>query len=211
MTEFENWLKLATRQLSKDSSAQVRREIQEHYELTRDSAIGQGASESEASRLALVALGDPRTANHQYRRVLLTSAEARALRQVRWEAQVVCARPWLTGLLLGLPLIALIAAATFFVIGNTSIARDLLAAGIGMGILFLAPFLPIYTPARGRVFRGVKWIVLTGLLGLAFGSEWLKWSWLLASSLWPMLWIEWTRVSLRRKLPVEQWPKQLYL
>jgi hypothetical protein len=211
MTELQNWLKLATRHLSKDSAAQVRREIQEHYELTRESGIGNGESESEASRLALVALGDPNAANREYCKVLLTSAEARALREVRWEAQVVCARPWMTGLLLGLPLIALIAAATFFVIGNTVLARDLLVAGIGMGILFLAPFLPIYTPLRGRVFRGVKWIVLIGLLGFAFGSEWLRWSWLLASSLWPMLWIEWTRISLRRKLPVEQWPKQLYL
>ena len=80
-----------------------------------------------------------------------------------------------------------------------------------MGVLFLAPFLPIYTRSRGRIFRAVKWIVLTGLLGFAFGSQGLKGSWLIASSIWPMLWIEWTRISLRRKLPIEQWPKQLYL
>jgi hypothetical protein len=211
MTELQNWLKIATRHLSKDSAAQVRREIHEHYELTRDSAVGNGASECEASRLSLIALGEPWAANREYRKVLLTSAEARALREARWEGQAICSRPWLTRLLLGLPLIALIAAATSFVIGNSALAQDLLAGGIGMGILFFAPFLPIYTIARGRVFRVVKWIVMTTLLGFAFGPEWLKSSWLLASCAWPMLWIEWTRVSLRRKLPVEQWPKQLYL
>jgi hypothetical protein len=86
--------------------------------------------------------------------------------------------------------------------------------------LFTAPFLPVYTrPSRGRVFRYVKWVVLLGTLGLAFGTDahswsWLlmlKWSWLLTACLWPLIWIEWTRVSIRRKIPIAQWPRQLYL
>ena len=36
-------------------------------------------------------------------------------------------------------------------------------------------------------------------------------SWLLISCLWLVARIEWTRVSIRRKLPVAEWPKQLYL
>jgi len=52
--------------------------------------------------------------------------------------------------------------------------------------------------------------VLAGTLLLAFGPDALKWSWL-TSCLWPLAWIEWTRISIRRKLPVAQWPKQLYL
>jgi hypothetical protein len=36
-------------------------------------------------------------------------------------------------------------------------------------------------------------------------------SWLLFSSLWIIVWTERTRASIRRKLPVAAWPKQLYL
>jgi hypothetical protein len=57
----------------------------------------------------------------------------------------------------------------------------------------------------------VKCAVLVGMLLLAFGPDAFKWSWLLISCFWPFAWIEWTRMSLRRKLPVAQWPKHLYL
>jgi len=57
----------------------------------------------------------------------------------------------------------------------------------------------------------VKWVVITGMLVVIFGPDTLKMSWLLISCLWPMAWIEWQRVSIRRKLPVAKWPKQLYL
>ena len=48
-------------------------------------------------------------------------------------------------------------------------------------------------------------------LALPFGPNTLKWSWLLISCLWPVFWVEWTRASIRRKLQVADWPKQLYL
>jgi hypothetical protein len=57
----------------------------------------------------------------------------------------------------------------------------------------------------------VKWLAVAGALGLVFGPDWLKWSWLLLSCVWILGWIEWTRISIRRKLPVAEWPKQLYL
>ena len=56
--DLDCWLQQATRSLSKDSTAQVRTEIQEHYQSAR-----------EANRMALIALGDARIANTQYRRV----------------------------------------------------------------------------------------------------------------------------------------------
>jgi len=211
MTRLETWLKKATRDLSAASAAQVRTEIQEHYESAREAAMSGDATADEADRLAVTALGDAKAANRQYRDVLLTSAEARMLREGNWEARAVCSRPWLKWLLLAVPLAALFAAATLFLIGATAGARVLLAGGIGMGLLFAAPFLPVYTPSRGRVCRGLKWVVLVGTLVLALGPDTLKWSWLLISCLWPLAWIEWTRVSIRRKLPVAQWPKQLYL
>jgi hypothetical protein len=79
MTELETWIKQATRHLSAQSVARVRREIQDHYESAREAAIAGGARANEAERSALKALGDARTANCQYRNVLLTSAEARLL------------------------------------------------------------------------------------------------------------------------------------
>jgi hypothetical protein len=170
-----------------------------------------GSTAAEAERLAVIALGNAKAANKQYRRVLLTSAEARVLRESNGEVRAVCSRPLLKWLLLAMPVAALLASAALFFTGAVAVARVLLVGGIGMGILFAGPFLPLYTPSRGRVFRVVKWVVLLGMLGLAFGADALKWSWLLASCLWPMAWIEWTRVSIRRKLPVAQWPKHLYL
>ena len=89
MTGLDSWLKQATRHLSKDSAVQVRTEIEEHYESAREAAISGGATIDGAHRLALTALGNAKTANCQYRHVLLTSAEARMLRDGEWEARVV--------------------------------------------------------------------------------------------------------------------------
>jgi len=209
--ELEAWLQQATRHLSRASTAQVRTEIQEHYESAREAAMSGGSTADEADRSAVNALGNAKAANCRYREVLLTSAEARMLRDAKWEGRAVCSRPWLKWLLLAMPVAALFAAAVLFLAGAVAVARVLLVGGIGMGLLFVAAFLPIYTPSRGRVFRVVKWVVLVSMLGLAFGPDALKWSWLLFSCLWPVAWIEWTHVSIRRKLPVAEWPKALYL
>jgi hypothetical protein len=48
-------------------------------------------------------------------------------------------------------------------------------------------------------------------MGLAFGPAYLEMSWLIATCIWPLAWNEWMQISLRRKLPVAEWPKQLYL
>src|ERR1700758_103163 len=78
---LDSWLNRATRHLSKDSVAQVRAEILEHYESARDAAIGSGATADEADRSAIAALGDAKIANCQYRNVMLTSSEAKLLRE----------------------------------------------------------------------------------------------------------------------------------
>jgi hypothetical protein len=210
-TELQMWLKQATRHLSRDSAAQVRIEIHEHYQASRDAAMGAGSTSEEADRLAIAALGSAKTANRQYRSVLLRSAEASLLREGNWEARAVCSRPWLKTLLATMPAAALLAAAAFSFFGGSDIARILLAGGIVMGFLFSAPFLPLYTPARGRAFRVVKWLALSVVVGVAYQGIALKWSWLIFSGLWPLVWTEWTRFSIRRKLPVAQWPRQLYL
>ena len=214
MVGLDRWLKEVTRSLSKDSAAQVTTEVQEHYESAREAAISGGATAESAERLALAALGDSNAVNRQYRHVLLTSAEARVLRQGNWEAKSFCSRTWLKWAFLALPVALLLTGTAFLLSGAFASARVLLAGGIWMGLLLAAPFLPIYTPSRARLFRGVKWFTLLVLFGMflfAFGPNALRMSWLATSCLWPIAWTEWTRISIRRKLPVAKWPKQLYI
>ena len=208
---LDRWLKQATRCLSSDSAARVVTEIREHYEFTLEAAMAGGATGEQAAEQALTALGDARTANRQYRKVLLTTSEARLLREGNCEARAICARPRLKLLILYLPAIALLTAIALFLAGSVEAARVLLMGGIAMGLLFITPFLPVYTPARSRIFRCVKWMVLPGMPLLALGSGAFGSLWLLIVSLWPLVWVEWTRISIRRKLPVGQWPKHLYL
>lgn len=209
--EFETWLAQATRHLSRDASAQVRIEIREHYDAARENAMERGSNCEEAARVALEALGDARTANRQYRKVLLTAGEARVLREGDWEAKVVCSGTWRKWLMLAIPAGVLLSGIGFAFANKAAVAQVLLVGGIGMSLLCAAMFLPLYTPRRSRVFRVVKWLVMVGILVIAFWPTVLQWSWLLFSCLWPVAWVEWTRGSIRRKLPVEKWPKQLYL
>ena len=211
MTGLESWLSQATRHLAQESAAQVRSEIQEHFQSAQDATMTGGATADEAYRIALSALGDAKTANCQYRQVLLTSGEARMLRDGNSEARALCARPRLKQVALAAPVAAIAVAIVLFFAGQAAVARDLFIVGIGMSPLFGALVLPIYTPSRGRVFRRVKWVAMTGALVLLFGWEAFHWSWLLISCLWPLAWTEWTRASIRRKLPVAAWPRQLYL
>jgi hypothetical protein len=211
MTRLDSWLKQATRRLSRDSAEQVRAEIREHYESAREAAMSGGATADAADQQAVAALGDASTANCQYRNVLLTGAEARLLRQGNWEARAICSRVWLKWILVAVPVAALIAATVFLLTGAVETARMLLVVGLGMGILFAAPMFPVYTPSRSRVYRVAKWLVMIAVLALAFGPDALKWSWLLISCFWPFFWVERTRASIRRKMRVAEWPKQLYL
>jgi hypothetical protein len=181
----------ATRHLAKDAAAQVRTEIQEHYQSARDPAMTDGASSDEADRLALLALGDARVANCEYRRVLLTSAEARMLGEGNWEARAVCSRPWLKWVGLAALLAAVVSATALLFTGKVEAARDVLLCAIGMSPFVAALLLPIYTPARGRIFRYVKWVAMTGAALLLFGPDAYKWSWLLISSLTPLALTEW--------------------
>ncbi|MCX6590193.1 MAG: hypothetical protein NTZ56_01585 [Acidobacteria bacterium] len=211
MTELEFWLAQATRKLSREAGQQVRQEIGEHFASAREAALERGVAAGQADQAALAALGDAREANRRYREVLLTAAEARMLNDGNREARAYCTVAWVKALLLILPAAALAGAVVCFRAGREDVGRGLLAAAIGMSLFFLAPYLPIYTPSRGRAFRAVKWAILIGALGLTFGSHLMSQTWLFASCLWPIIWVEWTRTAIRRKLPVARWPKQLYL
>jgi len=197
MTELDNWLKQATRCLADDSAAQVRTEIEDHIESAR--AAGQSHAE------ALEALGDPKRANRAYRQVLLTREEARMLRDGNREARVFCSfLRWVPVALLGV-------IAALYLTGRAAVARDVLILGLGISPILAAPVLPISTAARSRVFRWVKIIALTGNMAFFLGPMPLKLWLLLTSSLWFFFWTEWTRASIRRKLPVKDWPRHLYI
>jgi hypothetical protein len=207
---LDRWLTQATRHLSNDATVQIRTEIREHYEAAREAAFAGGATTDEADELAVTALGDARTANRQYRKVLLTAAEARLLREGSCGAWAICAHRRVRALLRWTPALALVAAGALFGTGASGVARILLVGGIALGLAFIAPFLPIYTPARSRMCRYGKYAAALGILVLAFGPDVRQYS-LLIAALWPVVWIEWTRISIRRKVPVPQWPKHLYL
>jgi hypothetical protein len=212
MTVLDNWLERATRGLSMESYAQVRREIGDHYESAREAAIAAGATAEAAERSALRALGDARTANRQYRRVLLTSYEESLLRDGNIEGRALrTANSWLRWPLLALSIAALAAAAELYKSGEGSLARAALALGIGIMFWLVAPLLPISTPLRARVFRGVKWLVQTSTLLLAFGPGALTNYWMIVLVLGQRSWSEWKRATIRRKLSAQQWPKHLYL
>lgn len=211
MNALEIWLKQATKGLSTDSTNQVRTEIEEHWRSSEEDALKRGASADEAGRLALKSLGDPKKANCEYRKVMLTSAEARILRSGNREARAFCSMPLARWGFLAAAAAVLVASGVFFVKGEGSLARLLLVGGIGMGFVAGAPFFSVYTPTRSRIFRSVKWVWLVAVFVLAFAPLGKEWLWLLLSCMWPVAWTEHTRMSIRRKLPVSEWPKQLYL
>lgn len=211
MTELENWLTRASKCLSQDSRARVRAEILDHYEASRDEAIGGGATLQEAEAIALRALGEAAEANRLYRQSLLTSSEAKLLRNGNWEARAVCSRPSLRWILLAVPVAAFLAGAIAWLRGATHLAAELLPIGLCLSVLLHGPFLPIYTPLRSRIYRGFKWAALSVLFLVAMWPLGWSESWLFFGCLWVVCWIEWRRFSIRRKLPIGQWPRQLHL
>ena len=211
MTDLDNWLLRATRCLAPESSARVRAEITDHFEASRDAAIDAGATAQDAEDAALHALGSPAEANRLYRRSLLTSSEARLLRTGNWEARAVCSRSALRWTFLAVPPIILIAGLLALLFKAHSLAFILLPASLCLAVLLHGPFLPVYTPVRSRIYRGLKWTALLALLLMATMP--LSWSgsWICFGCWWFVIWIEWQRFSIRRKLPVGQWPRQLHL
>jgi hypothetical protein len=203
---LETWLQKATSRLSAASAARVRTEIEAHYEAAREEILAGGATAEEADRAAVRSLGDAKTANRQYRKILVTRDEARMLGQAKWEARLVCSRPWLRWLLRAIPL-----AASAGLLARNPSREAWLFLTTGMGLLLAITALPIYTPARGRIFRYVKWVWLIAVLALVSWQDFPKNLWLFVPCAWFLAWIEGMHISLRRKLPVAEWPKQLYL
>lgn len=221
---LDTWLARATRHLSRDSSEQVRAEITQHYDSAREAAISDGVSLAEADGKALAALGDPKSANRQYCRVLITRAEARQLRSSGREAKFFCATPLRKYLLVAVPVIAAICAATAYATATLTatfvthansmaveIARISLVAALLTALFFAVPLLPIYTPTRARIYRVIKWVAIVTVVMIIFDGDRLYSTWLFLSCFWVIAYTEAVRMSLRRKIPAPNWPKHLYL
>ena len=207
MTPLEKWLSGAAHGLSTESAARVRAEIQEHYQSAYEAALADGTSSQEADLIAVAALGDARSANRQYRRVLLTKGEAKLLHLLTLNASSLPPRRVTTGKWLAR---LLLAEAFFGAILVSWKNPEWLCLNLALVGVFLADrFLRIDTPSRGRAYRWAKW---TALLGGAALTAWLGVGplWMpLAVLLFPA-YMECVRMSIRRKLPVDQWPKRLY-
>jgi hypothetical protein len=231
MTALDTWLARATRQLSADSAAQVRAEIEQHYDSAREDAIAGGATADEADRSAVSALGDPRAANRQYREVLITRSEAKLLRSSACEARFFTSTPLRKRLLTIVPAAAAMCAAAAYAIATITapfaipfaasasinasaalIARICAVVALLTSIMFAVPLLPIYTPTRARIYRAAKWLTVIALSVFLFepGNR-LEWSWLVLNCFSFVAWTEIKRTSLRRKIPAANWPKHLYL
>jgi hypothetical protein len=193
--------------LSAESAARVRAEIHEHYQSAYEAALAGGSPGQKAALAAVAALGDARTANRQYRRVLLTSREAKTLQlmtphQSSLPARRLAIAKWLMGLVLawGIGCLAVI----------TWKHHAWLIYWLTFAAVFLAPqFLPIDSPSRSRTYLCAKWVAFIGAAALTawFGVMPL---WVPLGSLLPLAYGDYVHTSIRRKLPVDQWPKRLY-
>jgi hypothetical protein len=209
MTPLDTWLAKATDGLSAESAAQVRAEIGEHYQSAHQAAVNLGASPREADVMAVAALGDAKSANRQYRRVLLTLREAKLLEAMNVERGAPAVGPhptlarWAARILMAEAVAGLLFAA----------AKDHAWSYFAMalaGMWVASRFAPVRTPSRSRVYRVAKWAALLGAVTLVgwYGSGpwWVGMGALVAAGYW-----EYVRMSIRRKLPVAQWPRRLFL
>lgn len=193
---LDQWLLIATRGLSQESVERVRAEIQQHCEAA-----------SESGNYSVAALGDPKVANRAYRKVLLTEMEAKLLSAMGGNTSL-SRKPEPHGKILAGILMAEAAfVSTIFILKNPPIAFFVVPL---FAIPLLARLLPINTPRRGRIYRWVRWSAMLAGAALAalFGVKISQGSFL--GVFMPMLIFERVYSSIRRKLPVSQWPRRLY-
>ena len=197
---LEAWLAIANRGLSAESAAAVRTEIGAHYEDAYEEATARGSHAAEAERTAVAALGSPWSANREYRRVLLTAREAKLLRQLRHsseshEAELQIAR-WLASVTLAFCILAAL------------LPAGIVIAGLIL-LLVVQTFIAINTKRRGRLCRTAQWIwlIIAAYATYTGGAVW--YFWIALCGLVTCAYGEYQLFSIRRKIPVEQWPKRL--
>lgn len=228
MTPLERWLVAATHNLSAESAAQVRAEIREHYQSAYEAGLVLGSPSQEADLAAVMALGDARSVNRQYRRVLLTAREAKRLHWISFDPSSspprrVTTGEWAAQLLTGeADLMYDLAnyagpgkwAVRLLIAGDAAVLAlsawkypDFRYLGAVLVGLLLSGWLPVDTEARGRRYRWIKW---TALIGGAALAGWHGKPWAPLAVLFLAAYSDYLGMSIRRKLPIDRWPKQLY-
>ena len=201
MQTLEQWLDVATRGLCDSAASRVRAEIGEHYLSAIESASRDGVDPLDAERHALNALGEAKIANRQYRRVLLTESEARTL-------------SWLTSRWPPVgAILVLVTTAIYAVSVRTSELNYLFVCFVIQTVLRA---IPISSIRAGWVVRILRWGNDT-----VFYTMWFVTAMALMKSPVPAAGIivmalgavhrEYKFFVLRRKVPVEQWPRQLWI
>ncbi len=196
-----DWIGRATRELSHESRVRVQQEIRDHYESARDNELASGTDPDVAGLFALNALGDPKAANRAYRKVHLTTADERELRELEdRRTQAIFAVAFFLGLLLCL---ATGVRESFYDHGQ----RNLL----GIACLMIV-FLPWIATKRSliwsRFFLGALGILASPLFYFSDDPYLLV---VLCTVIFVRSWpVIKRRRQLRRKLPIEKWPDGLF-
>ncbi|HET9385746.1 MAG TPA: hypothetical protein VFO67_11405 [Gemmatimonadales bacterium] len=204
MQTLEQWLSVATRGLCDSAAERVRGEIGEHYASALESAGTADVDPLDAERRVLSALGDAKTANRQYRRVLLTEGEDVLLRglmsRMRWV--------WV-GIVALLSALALV-----FIPGNTpgySYTKYFLTMVVIDAVL---QAIPVGSSRAGWIVRtvrgGVLTIGMTMTLVSGLGDRRVYVSPAGAAIVF-IIHSEYKLFVLRRKVPVERWPRRLWV
>ena len=200
MPTLEHWLDVATKGLCESAAERVRAEIGEHYASALESAVKRGVDSVEAERHAVAALGDAKTANREYRRVLITEREENLLSSLGWGSR---RRQFGIMVLWALPLIVI----RFW----TSEADYILAALVTQGVL---QTIPISSVRAAWVVRILRWAVMAAFYATLFARMLPKGMFPAVVMLWMplvMAYHEYKLCVIRRKLPVEQWPRRLWV
>lgn len=197
----EQWLSVATRGLCDSAAERIRAEIGEHIASAIESAGTADIDPLEAERQTVAALGDAKIANRQYRRVLLTEGEDALLRSLRsW---------WVSWgwLLMGIPLLLMALAL------KNSGSIYVPAMVLMEGVLRTIPFRSIRAGSIVRVVRwGVLTIVLT-MMAVSYSGA-VEGIGMVGGVVYITVFIlhrEYKFSVLRRKVPVEQWPRWLWV
>jgi hypothetical protein len=202
MQTLEQWLEVATRGLCESAAERVRAEIGEHYASALESAALDGVDPLDADRLAVDALGDAKIANRQYRRVLLTESEEDVLRRCASRGGRLWHR---TLVVLSAVLLVVVPISTLGVAKYT-------CAAILVEALLRA--IPVASIRAGWVVRILRWVNSLVFYTMWFAST-LAFA-RFAAALIPVMAVgtmqmEYRLFVIRRKLPVEQWPRRLWV
>ena len=190
---IEQWITIATRKLAPESAEQVRREIGEHFQC----ALAAGNSD-------IASLGDPRKANRQYRKVLLTAPEAKLIKGVFPDFA-----SWWKYAILGVSNV-LICAGAWAISGHSDLVWRAWPIGVLLLLQYAGPLLCPKTPQDLRIWRiarGAGFIV-----GMVFLIT--TWNWMSYSIMAQFFFVSACQIRatvIRRKLSSDRWPVFAYI